>query len=80
MSNEFPNGTTRKPVFGEPMRGIWASESNPQRDGFYVATIRRTGRMNPGTFYRMTDGKGNFWNYPVKSTVFLTPDDGATHD
>ena len=69
----FPLGTSRKPAFGEPMRGIWASESNPTRDGYYVETIRRTGRFNPGTFYRMTDRKGKFWMYPAGSTVFLTP-------
>lgn len=69
----LPRGDTRSPVFGEWMRGIWASESNPIRDGMYVETIRRTGRVNRGTFYRLTDGKGKFWEFDAKSTVFLTP-------
>ena len=60
-------GLTSKPKFGEWLRGIYASESNPQRDGMYVRTIRRTGRMNPGTFYEMTDGNGRFWQYPAQS-------------
>ena len=61
----------RKPVFGEWMRGIYASERNPHRDGMYVRTIRRTGRMNPGAFYELTDGKGAFWQYPKDSAVFI---------
>ena len=61
----------RCPKFGEWMRGIYASESNPQRDGMYVETIVRTGRMNKGAFYRLTDGKGNFWEYPVESTIYI---------
>ena len=60
------------PVFGEWLRGIYASERNPQRDGMYVRTIRRTGRTNPGTYYELTDGKGSLWSYPVQS-VERTP-------
>jgi hypothetical protein len=70
---KFPHGISRNPTFGEPMRGIWASVTNPIRDGYYVETIRRTGRLNPGTFYRMTDRNGKLWMYPAESTVFLTP-------
>ena len=71
----------RKPRFGERIRGIYASESNPQRDGMYVRTIRRTGRMNPGTWYELTDGKGNFWQYESKSAVFLDAEgDGGAQD
>jgi hypothetical protein len=61
----------REPVFGEWLRGIYASERNPHRDGMYVETIRRTGRMNPGKAYRCTDGKGDFWEYPHDSVIFL---------
>lgn len=66
-------GTARIPVFGEWMRGIWASDQNPQRDGMYVKTIRRSGRFNPGTFYELTNGRGSFWTYPDASTVFIAP-------
>jgi len=58
-----------KPKFGDRMRGTYASVKNPQRDGFYVRTIRRRGKMNAGTFYELTDGAGNFWEYPVESTI-----------
>lgn len=66
-------GNTRAPRFGEWMRGVWASVSNPHRDGMFVRTERRTGRLNPGTWHELTDGKGDFWSYPAENTVFLTP-------
>lgn len=76
---KYSDAKIRKPVFGEWIRGVYASESNPHRDGMYVRTIRRTGRMNPGTSYEITDGKGDFWEYPRESVLFLasrpsTPD------
>lgn len=69
---------TREPKFGDMVRGVFASESNPIRDGMYVETIRRTGRMNPGKFYRLTDGKGKFWEFPAQHTIPL--DQPATQD
>ena len=69
-------GNTRVPKFGELMRGVWASKSNPQRDGMFVRTVRRTGRVNAGTWHELTDGKGKFWQYEAKSTVFLPPNAG----
>lgn len=54
-----------KPVFGEWLRNIHASPTNPQRDGMYVETITRPrGTMNSGKCYRVTDGKGSFWQCP----------------
>jgi hypothetical protein len=74
-------GDTRKPKFGEKIRGIWAGDDNPIRDGMYVETIRRTGRVNRGIWYRLTNGKGKFWEFEAKDTVFLTierrEDDGV---
>ena len=60
-----------EPKFGEWLRGIYASESNPHRDGMYVRTIRRTGKLNPGVHYEVTDGNGKFWQYPVQSVERL---------
>ena len=65
------------PKFGDRVRGIYASESNPERDGFFVEVVRRTGKMNAGTFYRLTDGKGRFWHYPARSTVILQREDNT---
>jgi len=64
-------GTDRTPKFGEWLRGIWASPRNPHRDGMYVRTVRRTGRLNPGVWYELTDGKGAFWQYEAKGAVFI---------
>ena len=70
-------GNSRAPKFGELMRGVWASKTNQQRDGMFVRTVRRTGRVNNGTWHELTDGKGKFWQYEAKSTVFLTPNAGS---
>lgn len=61
----------KEPEFGERLRGIYAGEKNPHRDGFYVRTIHRTGRLNPGKWYELTDKKGDFWQYEAKSVIFL---------
>lgn len=59
-----------EPRFGEWFTGIYASDENPHKHGMYVRTIRRyPGGMNPGMFYELTDGEGNFWEYPVGSVV-----------
>ena len=60
------------PKFGDIVRGIYASESNPLRDGIFVETITRTGKLNRGVHYRMTDGKGEFWTTPRESTVVVS--------
>ena len=60
-----------EPKFGEWLRGIYASESNPHRDGMYVRTIRLTGGLNPGVHYEVTDGNGKFWQYPAQSVERL---------
>jgi hypothetical protein len=70
-------GDSRTPAFGEWLRGIWASDKNPERDGRYVRTIRRTGRVNRGTWYELTNGSGSFWEYEARSTVFIVPERGA---
>jgi len=57
----------REPIFGELLRGVYASINNPIREGFYVRTIVRNGRMNSGKFYELTDKKGRFWQYPAES-------------
>lgn len=67
----YERGDSRAPVFGEKIMGIWAGESNPQRWGRYVETIRRTGRLNPGVWYRLTDGHGSFWQYEASQTLFV---------
>lgn len=77
MPNPSDAAVAQTPKFGDWMRGIYASEKNPLRDGMFVRTIRRTGRCNPGTYYELTDGRGKFWQYPRESTVMLDADTRA---
>ena len=72
-------GNTRVPRFGDRMRGVWASKTNPLRDGVFVRTLCQTGNVNNGIWYELTDGKGKFWQYEAKNTVFLTPTCSAAH-
>ncbi len=57
-------GEMIEPKFGDRFIGIHASKNNPHRNSIYVETIhRKHGVMNPGKWYRFTDGEGNFWEY-----------------
>ena len=49
------------PSFGEFVTNPHASVGNPQKHGYFVEIIQRSGRVNPGTWYRCTDGNGKFW-------------------
>ena len=62
-----------EPEFGDTVRGNYASEYNPQRDGIYVETIVRNGirTLNTGTWYRLTDRKGKFWEYLAHDTTVI---------
>jgi hypothetical protein len=63
-------------VFGKTrVRGIWAGEQNPIRDGIFVEIKRVTGRLNPGTWLRLTDGNGKFWEFEMRAVVIWQPDD-----
>jgi len=61
------------PVFGKTVfRSRHADTGSPIRDGIYVETIERTGGFNRGTWYRLTDGHGKFWEYRKKSVIELS--------
>lgn len=70
---------TKHPKFGDWVRGNFASENNPIRDGMFVRVVRRSGRMNPGVFYELTDGKGKFWQFLAKETTRLPDRLAAAH-
>jgi hypothetical protein len=61
-----------KPCFGDIIENGWASENNPTRVGYFVREGRRTGRLNPGRYFEVTDGKGKFWNLPLDSDHKIT--------
>lgn len=50
-------------TFGDVVVNGWASEDNPTRTGYFVRSFTRTGKMNPGLTWEVTDGKGKFWTF-----------------
>lgn len=62
---------TRTPRFGALVTNHIAPERNPQRTGYFVRSGRRTGRLNPGLWWEMTDGRGNFWQLHPKEKHFI---------
>lgn len=56
-----PRPDLKTPAFGDIVENGWASEDNPTRRGYFVRAFRRTGRMNAGLKWEITDGKGKFW-------------------
>lgn len=53
--------TQRKPRFGEIVTCKAATPPNPNRHGYFVRVVTRTGRVNRGTWWELTDGNGKFW-------------------
>ena len=51
----------KTPAFGDLVENGWASEDNPTRRGYFVRSFKRSGRMNPGVTWEITDKKGKFW-------------------
>jgi len=49
------------PNFGDIIENGWAGRGDPHRVGIVVRTCYRKGRMNPGKYFVVTDGKGKFW-------------------
>jgi hypothetical protein len=47
--------------FGDIIENGWASLTNPTRQGFFVREFHRSGKMNPGRTWEVTDGNGLFW-------------------
>jgi len=61
----------RKPEFGDALLNPWAGEGNPHRIGYYISQFRRSGRCNPGHFYKLTDKKGHLWDSWSHNLVFV---------
>jgi hypothetical protein len=55
------SGSVMTPKFGDKLENPVASVENPHRIGMFVRKVRRTGKLNPGLWYEMTDGTGDFW-------------------
>lgn len=57
------------PKFLDIIENGWASESNPRKYGYYLKTIHRSGRLNPGKYFTLTNGKGDFWETNASSKM-----------
>lgn len=55
------------PKFGDRITNPYASDDNPRKTGFFVREYRQKGKLNPGWFYEITDGKGKFWSTSKKA-------------
>jgi len=53
------------PKFLDIIENGWASEDNPHRVSYFLYRGYRSGRMNPGAYFVMTDGKGDFYELPA---------------
>lgn len=63
-------GRPKPPRFGDRVKNHMASADNPTRSGTFVRVVRRSGRLNPGTWWECTDEKGDFWlSDPANCTV-----------
>lgn len=49
------------PRFGDVVENDYASPDNPTRRGYFVREFKRTGKLNPGLTWEVTDGDGKFW-------------------
>lgn len=49
------------PKFGQRFINTMAGEKNPHRTATFVRVVRRHGKLNPGTWWEMTDERGDFW-------------------
>jgi len=60
------------PRFGALVTNLLADLDSPQRRGYFVTTVRhQRGRGFPiGTYWRLTDGAGNFWEiHPTRGEL-----------
>lgn len=60
------------PRFGERFINTMAGEANPRRTATFVRAVRRRGKLNPGTWWEMTDERGAFW---LSNPASMVPDE-----
>ena len=74
-STEEDSGVRRMsdptPRFAQWVRNAQASADNPQRDGRFVRVVRVRGGINPGVWFEMTDGHGNFWQIRASNALLI---------
>lgn len=63
--------------FGDPVTNTVAGDKNPTKHGTFVRYVRKTGKLNPGTWAECTDGKGDFW---LSNPETLVPSKGEIRE
>lgn len=58
----------KHPKLGQKIVSIYASDNNPRREGIFVEVKHYKRKVNGGTYYRLTDGKGDFWEVEPNDT------------
>lgn len=61
------------PKLGAIVTNRLASTGNPTRTGYFIRAGRTTGRMNPGVWWEITDGRGRFWKLSPDAHHLLDP-------
>jgi len=62
----------RKPCFGDRVINTFAGAANPHREGVFVRSINRLGKLNHGEWYQCTNGKGDFWEIDPRSLEIVS--------
>ena len=61
------------PGFGALVTNLLADETAPRRRGYFVAVTRHTsgrGSFTTGTYWKLTDGCGHFWEvHPTRGEL-----------
>jgi hypothetical protein len=63
----------RTPHFGDQVVNNSASECNPTKHGLFVRRVTRSGVMNPGEWWELTNGEGSFWRTQADAYEVVTP-------
>lgn len=61
------------PKFGDAIVNQFASMDNPRRTAYFVRRGERTGRMNRGKYFELTDGNGDVWTMEESSLRAMYP-------
>jgi hypothetical protein len=55
------------PRFGDRVVNTAASDRNPTKQGVFVRRVVKSGTVNPGAWWELTDGQGHFWRVSPES-------------
>lgn len=74
MRSYTDTANTRPLLFGDLVENPAASPDNPTRCGYFVRRGVRSGKLNPGPFAEITDGRGKFWESRIETLIVIERD------